>query len=86
MGGILSEQNSNFLCGKSDWIVLEADEYDRSFLHLNPDVLVILSMDADHLDIYGTHEEMIGTYEELCGKIKHGGQLIIDKSLFEKLF
>lgn len=78
LGGILSASHSNFILGQSDIVVLEADEYDRSFLHLNPDVLAVLSMDADHLDVYGTVENMYKAYEQLCMQIKPGGQLIID--------
>jgi UDP-N-acetylmuramate--alanine ligase len=77
LGGILVEENSNLMIGQSNIVVLEADEYDRSFLHLHPDVLVILSMDADHLDIYKDVESMYQAYEQLCGQIKRGGTLIM---------
>lgn len=77
LGGILSKEQTNFLYGKSDYVVLEADEYDRSFLHLHPDVLVIMSMDADHLDVYGTVAEMYKAYEQLTYQIKKGGLLIL---------
>jgi len=77
LGGIMVNYNSNFISGKSDIVVLEADEYDRSFLHLTPNVLIVLSMDADHLDIYGHVEEMYKAYEQLCVQIKSGGHLII---------
>jgi UDP-N-acetylmuramate--alanine ligase len=53
LGGIAQNFQSNFVNGQSDWVVVEADEYDRSFLHLHPEIAVITSMDADHLDIYG---------------------------------
>ncbi|RZL10068.1 MAG: UDP-N-acetylmuramate--L-alanine ligase, partial [Pedobacter sp.] len=53
LGGIATNFNSNFVIGNNDVVVVEADEYDRSFLTLNPDIAVITSMDADHLDIYG---------------------------------
>jgi UDP-N-acetylmuramate--alanine ligase len=53
LGGIAQNFQSNFVQGKSDWVVVEADEYDRSFLQLHPEVAAILSMDPDHLDIYG---------------------------------
>lgn len=77
IGGILAGSNSNYLEGDSEWIVLEADEYDRSFLALYPDILVILSMDADHLDIYGNHQNMIKAYEQLSLQVKNGGYLIM---------
>lgn len=53
LGGIAQNFQSNFVQGKSDWVVVEADEYDRSFLQLHPEVAAIMSMDPDHLDIYG---------------------------------
>ena len=79
LGGILAEQKSNFIKGHSDVVVLEADEYDRSFLHLHPHTLVVLSMDADHLDIYRSVENMYAAYEQLCRQVRKGGTLIIDK-------
>ncbi len=78
LGGILVEQHSNFIKGQSDTIVLEADEYDRSFLHLHPHILAVLSMDADHLDIYENVDNMYAAYEQLCRQIQNGGTLIID--------
>jgi len=78
MGGISKNYNSNFLIGeKNDIIVVEADEYDRSFLHLHPDIAVVSAMDADHLDIYGTHENMIESYNQFISQIKNNGSLII---------
>ncbi|MEO1258729.1 MAG: UDP-N-acetylmuramate--L-alanine ligase [Bacteroidota bacterium] len=58
LGGIARNYESNYVGGKSDWVVVEADEYDRSFLHLSPNVATIMSMDPDHLDIYGDLEKM----------------------------
>jgi UDP-N-acetylmuramate--alanine ligase len=76
LGGIARNFESNFLQGKSDWVVVEADEYDRSFLRLDPDQAVILSMDADHLDIYGDRESMLETgFRAFARKLKAGGQL-----------
>ena len=53
LGGIATNYDSNILLEDKDIAVVEADEYDRSFLHLQPDTVVLTSMDADHLDIYG---------------------------------
>ena len=53
LGGVAANFGSNYVPGDTDWVVVEADEYDRSFLHLTPEAAVILSMDPDHLDIYG---------------------------------
>lgn len=77
LGGILTKEKTNFIHGKSETIIAEADEYDRSFLHLKPEVLVITSMDADHLDIYGSVEEMRKAYKQLTYQIKKGGVLIL---------
>ncbi len=77
LGGIISGLNTNFIAGQSDIVVLEADEYDRSFLHLSPEILVVTSLDADHLDIYGSREVMLEAYEQLCMQIKPGGALIL---------
>ncbi|MEM1217400.1 MAG: UDP-N-acetylmuramate--L-alanine ligase [Bacteroidota bacterium] len=59
LGGISKNYGSNYVSGESDWVVAEADEYDRSFLHLRPYVAAILSIDPDHLDIYGDHASML---------------------------
>lgn len=85
IGGILAKENSNFLYGHSDIVVLEADEFDRSFMHLHPDVLVILSVDPDHLDIYGSAKELHSTYEALTLQIKEKGKLFLMGN-FEEVF
>ncbi len=61
LGGIAQNFQSNFVQGKSDWVVVEADEYDRSFLQLYPEVAAIMSMDPDHLDIYGDADSVHDT-------------------------
>lgn len=82
LGGIAQNFSSNFVDGKSDWVVVEADEFDRSFLQINPDIAVITSMDADHLDIYGDHETMLETgFRAFAKKIKPGGELLVQHSL-----
>ncbi|MCP4440548.1 MAG: UDP-N-acetylmuramate--L-alanine ligase [Aureispira sp.] len=73
LGGIARNFESNFVEGSSEWVVMEADEFDRSFLQLNPDVAVITSMDADHLDIYGDQAEMHKTFYQYIKQVK--GQL-----------
>lgn len=84
LGGITADYNSNFLIGKSDVVVLEADEYDRSFLRLSPYIAAILSMDPDHLDIYGDKDEMVEGYKAFAGKIRDNGSLIIKTGLLDK--
>jgi UDP-N-acetylmuramate--alanine ligase len=81
LGGIAVNYNSNFWSNERNVCVVEADEYDRSFLKLNPDVAVITAMDADHLDIYGTAEEVENAFIEFSGKVKPGGLLINKLSL-----
>lgn len=81
IGGIMSNYNSNYIEGSGDWIVVEADEYDRSFLHLSPDIIAIMSMDADHLDIYGDHNVMIEGFEDFIKTIKQDGTLIIKEEM-----
>lgn len=76
LGGISSNYNTNFWSSEKKHFVVEADEFDRSFLKLKPNIAVITSMDADHLDIYGTVEELEKTFIEFSSKIKEGGTLI----------
>jgi len=76
LGGIAVNYNSNFWSDKRNVCVVEADEYDRSFLKLSPDVAVITAMDADHLDIYGTAGEVEQAFIDFSGKIKPGGTLL----------
>jgi UDP-N-acetylmuramate--alanine ligase len=76
LGGISTNYNSNVLYGKNNVVVVEADEYDRSFLTLYPDVAIITSMDADHLDIYGDHAHLTESFKLFASQIKPGGKLI----------
>jgi len=76
LGGISVNYGSNFWSNNNNVCVVEADEYDRSFLRLNPDVAVITAMDADHLDIYGTEENMQQAFIEFSGKVKDDGLLL----------
>ncbi len=76
LGGISANYDTNFWSNEKDICVVEADEYDRSFLKLSPDVAIITAMDPDHLDIYGTAQEFENAFVEFAGKIKSGGCLI----------
>jgi len=76
LGGISVNYGTNFWSSERNVSVVEADEYDRSFLKLSPDIAVITAMDPDHLDIYGTAEEMEKAFIDFSGKIKKGGLLI----------
>lgn len=85
LGGITANYNSNFLLQEKDLnnpkVVVEADEFDRSFLTLNPDIAVITSTDADHLDIYGKHEQLEESFIEYASRVKENGYLIIKSGL-----
>lgn len=81
LGGISYGLGSNYINNGDEWIVVEADEYDRSFLHLSPDIAILLSMDADHLDIYGDHQVMKAGFWDFILKIKRGGKLIFKSGL-----
>jgi len=81
LGGISSNYQTNVLFGSSDIVVVEADEYDRSFLTLYPDIAIITSMDADHLDIYGDHSHLTDSFKQFASQLKLGGVLIRKKGL-----
>jgi UDP-N-acetylmuramate--alanine ligase len=81
LGGITTNYNSNVLYGKNNVVVVEADEYDRSFLTLHPDVAVITSMDADHLDIYGDESHLHDSFNLFADQIKENGKLFIKDGL-----
>jgi UDP-N-acetylmuramate--alanine ligase len=76
LGGIATNYGTNVLFGNSNVMVVEADEYDRSFLTLHPDIAVITSMDADHLDIYGDHEHLLESFRLFASQLKSNGKLI----------
>ena len=81
LGGISRNFATNLVLGQGRRLVVEADEYDRSFLRLHPDVAVITATDADHLDIYGTPEAMVKAFEEFASQIKEGGALIVKQGV-----
>jgi UDP-N-acetylmuramate--alanine ligase len=76
LGGISVNYSTNFWSSEKNVCVAEADEYDRSFLTLTPDIAVISAIDPDHLDIYGTEEAMQDAFVEFTTKIKNGGLLV----------
>lgn len=75
LGGISSNYNKNYWGSETNVAVIEADEYDRSFLKLKPDIAVLTAMDADHLDIYGTLEAMEEAFVQYSENIKPDGTL-----------
>ncbi len=86
LGGISVNYHTNFWSSDNNVCVVEADEYDRSFLKLSPDVAVISAMDADHLDIYGTKENMEEAFVEFGGKVKPNGILFTKYGLPDENF
>lgn len=82
LGGISKNYKSNLiLSDRSDLVVIEADEYDRSFLHLEPYVATITSADPDHLDIYGNRENYLEAFAQFTERIREDGYLIIHEGL-----
>jgi UDP-N-acetylmuramate--alanine ligase len=84
VGGIMNNYNTNILLAdttKPMIVVVEADEYDRSFLTLSPDIAIVNSADADHLDIYGDGSAVTQSFEDFIGKIKENGKLFIKKDI-----
>jgi UDP-N-acetylmuramate--alanine ligase len=79
IGGIVENYNSNLIGDGKTVTVVEADEFDRSFLHLHPNIACITSMDADHLDIYGTSDAIEASFLEFADKVEDKSQLFITK-------
>lgn len=81
LGGISEDFDSNFLFRGAQYSVVEADEFDRSFLKLYPDVACVTSMDADHLDIYGDSASLRKSFQEFTERLKPGGKLFVRNGL-----
>lgn len=82
LGGISENFGTNLLLNPdSAYVVIEADEFDRSFLHLSPELAVITSMDEDHLDIYENKANLTEAFEEFALKVKQGGKIYLKKGL-----
>ncbi len=79
LGGIAENYNSNLILGGAAVSVMEADEFDRSFLQLSPNLACITSMDADHLDIYGEHDALLASFQDFADKVS--GDIIVAKGL-----
>lgn len=82
LGGISVNFGTNLLLdARSPYIVIEADEYDRSFLHLTPEMAAVTAMDEDHLDIYGNRKNLLDAFDEFGSKVMPGGKLFLKKGL-----
>lgn len=85
LGGISKNYNSNLILGTSNYTVMEADEYDRSFHRLEPTMAVVTALDADHLEIYGDRENMITAYNEFIAKTKKGGLIVVNSAIRDRI-
>ncbi len=86
VGGIMTNYSSNLIVGDEDgWAVVEADEYDRSFLQLSPKMAIVTAIDADHLDIYGDHRAMRDSFNGFIARIADGGQLFVHERVATQL-
>ena len=81
LGGISKNYGTNYILSNSEYVVIEADEFDRSFHHLSPYMSVITATDPDHLDIYGTKEAYLESFRHYTELIQEGGALIIHRDL-----
>ena len=81
LGGISENYHSNLILGGDEISVVEADEFDRSFLTLHPDIAIVTSMDADHLDIYGDKNHIEESFRLYASQVKRGGKLIFKYNL-----
>jgi UDP-N-acetylmuramate--alanine ligase len=75
LGGIASNFGTNYIAGNPNFVVVEADEFDRSFLHLHPSHAVITSTDADHLDIYGDQESVVASFQDFASLVPQEGKV-----------
>ncbi len=82
VGGIMKNYHTNcILSEKPEYIIVEADEYDKSFLHLHPNILVVNSLDADHLDIYENIRNLKNSFLQLCKQVDANGKIFINEKL-----
>ncbi|MDO4818900.1 MAG: UDP-N-acetylmuramate--L-alanine ligase [Prevotella sp.] len=81
LGGISKDYGTNYILSESDYVVIEADEFDRSFHHLRPFITAVTSTDPDHLDIYGTKEAYLESFRHYTSLIQTDGALVIHTDL-----
>lgn len=81
LGGIAANYNTNLLLADSDLLVVEADEFDRSFLTLHPNIAIVTATDADHLDIYGDANHVLESFHLFVGQVTKDGQRIVKEGL-----
>lgn len=82
LGGILKNMNSNLIIDESsNWVVAEADEFDRSFLYLKPEIALVTWVDADHLDIYSSAKDIKEAFQQFLGNVREGGSIVIKQGI-----
>ena len=82
LGGISSNYNTNFLVSENiDLMIVEADEFDKSFLNLYPDIAIITSISPDHLDIYDDENDLFLAFHQFASQVKNKGLLLIESSI-----
>lgn len=81
LGGIALNYDSNLILSNKKTMVVEADEYDKSFLNLHPDIAIITAIDSDHLDIYSNYENLKATFIDFANNIKPSGKLIVNEKI-----
>lgn len=82
LGGILKNVQSNLILDKtSEWVVAEADEFDRSFLHLHPFIALVTWVDPDHLDIYGSPEKVVSAFTQFVNQVLPNGSIVLKKGI-----
>jgi len=85
IGGICTNYNSNFIYGEGEYVIVEADEYDRSFLKLQPNIAVISALDADHLDVYQTYDKLNEAYNQFAATTYSNGKLLVHHYISNKI-
>lgn len=85
LGGISANYKTNFWSDPRNLVVVEADEYDRSFLRLHPDIAILSAVSADHLDIYGTEDEIELAFKAFVEKVNKEGKLIVHQNVPESI-
>ena len=85
LGGIAANYDTNYLPGAGEWLVVEADEYDRSFLQLNPRIAVVTFVEPDHMDIYGEVSAFEDSFREFVGRVEGGGLVITKPDIAREL-
>ncbi|HOZ29667.1 MAG TPA: UDP-N-acetylmuramate--L-alanine ligase [Bacteroidales bacterium] len=86
LGGISKNINSNIIINtNSDYVVVEADEFDRSFHKLNPSTALVTYIDSDHLDIYKNHDSLKDAFIVFCNQVKNGGNIILNTKIYDEI-